>query len=91
MSGWKREKRKRKPEQNGLAKLTVRRPSEIVAMQFSPSDLLLENGYLVKGDSLAICGAGGVGKSRLCTQLLIAVVTGRDSSGGRHMEKAPVG
>ena len=50
-------------------------------MQFSPSDLLLENGYLVKGDSLAICGAGGVGKSRLSTQLLIAVVTGRDFIG----------
>ena len=69
------------PEEKGPPPLTVRRPSEIVAMQFSPSDLLLENGYLVKGDSLAICGAGGVGKSRLSTQLLMAVVTGRDFIG----------
>ena len=50
-------------------------------MQFSPSDLLLENGYLVKGDSLTICGAGGVGKSRLSMQLAIALVTGLEFLG----------
>jgi hypothetical protein len=43
------------PEEKGPPPLTVRRPSEIVAMQFSQSDFLLENGYLVKGDSLALC------------------------------------
>ena len=72
------------PEQEkskGPPALTVRRPSEIMAMEFSPSDFLLENAYLAKGDSLAICGAGGVGKSRLCTQLVIDLVTGRDFLG----------
>ena len=63
------------------APLTIRRPSEILNMMFSQDDFLLENGYLAKGDSLAICGAGGVGKSRLILQLMIALVTGRDFLG----------
>ena len=61
--------------------LTVRRPSEIMAMEFPESDILLENGYLAKGDSLAICGAGGIGKSRLELQLVFSLVTGRDFLG----------
>ena len=65
----------------GPAPLTIRKPSEIVAMEFPESDILLENGYLAKGDSLAICGAGGVGKSRLELQLVFSLVTGRDFLG----------
>ena len=45
------EKRKRE-----AAPLTVRRPSEILGMKFSPTDLLWGNGYLAKGDPIAICG-----------------------------------
>jgi RecA-family ATPase len=57
--------------------LTVRKPSEILAMEFSDEDFLLAGGYLSKGDPIAICGAAGVGKSRLSMQLIIALVTGR--------------
>jgi RecA-family ATPase len=61
-----------------FAALTVRRPSEILGMMFSPEDFILENGYLTKGDALAICGAAGVGKTRLSMQMVIAILTGRD-------------
>jgi hypothetical protein len=64
-----------------LAPLTIRKPSEILAMEFSQEDCLLENGYLAKGDPIAICGAPGVGKSRLYMQLTIALVTGRNFLG----------
>ena len=74
-------------KQNGFTKLTVRHPSEILAMEFPKDDLLLENEYLVKGDSLAICGAGGVGKSRLSMQLAIALVTGREFLGWKTRGK----
>jgi len=74
-------------KQNGFTKLTVRHPSEILAMEFPKDDLLLENGYLVKGDSLAMCGAGGVGKSRLSMQLAIALVTGREFLGWKTRGK----
>jgi RecA-family ATPase len=57
--------------------LTIRKPSEILAMEFSDEDFLLDGGYLAKGDPIAICGAPGVGKSRLSMQLIIALVTGR--------------
>ena len=48
-----------------------------MAMEFSDSDFILKNGYLTKGESLAICGAGGIGKSRLILQMLIDIITGR--------------
>ena len=50
-------------------------------MEFSPDDLVLQNGYLCKGDPLVICGAPAVGKSRLAMQLVISVITGRDFLG----------
>ena len=64
-----------------LDPLTIRQPFEILKMQFDDSDFLLRNGYLTKGDPLAICGAGGVGKSRLILQLIICIITGRDFVG----------
>lgn len=57
--------------------LTVRRPSEILAMQFDPSDFLLANGYLAKGNALTVVGAGGLGKSRLMLQMVICCTLGR--------------
>jgi AAA domain-containing protein len=64
-----------------MAALTLRRPLEILDIEFSPDDLVLQNGYLCKGDPLVICGAPAVGKSRLAMQLVISVITGRDFLG----------
>lgn len=64
-----------------LKPLTTRTPSEILSMAFDPADLLLDNGYLMKGNSIAIVGAGGVGKSRLVMQLAVACVLGRQFVG----------
>jgi len=60
-----------------LKPLTTRKPSEILSMAFDPADLLLDNGYLVKGNPVAIVGAGGLGKSRFVMQLAVACVLGR--------------
>ena len=57
--------------------LSIRQPFDIIAMEFDDSDFLLKNGYLSRGDRLAICGAADIGKSRLILQLLIAIITGR--------------
>ena len=65
------------PNGSKMEPLSVRRVSEIMAMEFSDSDFILKNGYLTKGESLAICGAGGIGKSRLILQMLIDIITGR--------------
>jgi hypothetical protein len=55
---------------------TVRDPEEILALQFSPDDILLSNGYVARGDSTTFCGAPGVGKSRLSNQLAICCALG---------------
>ena len=70
-----------------FAALTVRRLSEILQMTFSPDDFILENGYVAKGDAIAICGAAGVGKTRLCMQMVIALLTGRDFLGWKTRGK----
>lgn len=64
-------------DQRVLPPLSIRKPSEILSMKFDPSDLLLENGYLTKGNSLVIAGAGGVGKSRFVMQMAIHSVLGK--------------
>jgi len=61
--------------------LTIRTVDEILAMQFDPDDLILSNGYLVRGERTSVCGMGGVGKSRLITQLALCCRTGRDFLG----------
>jgi hypothetical protein len=61
--------------------LTIRTIDEILAMKFDPADLILPNGYLVLGERTAICGMGGVGKSRLVMQLALCCRTGRDFLG----------
>jgi hypothetical protein len=75
------------PEKKPFASLTVRRPSEILAMTFSPNDFILENGYVAKGDPVALCGAAGVGKSRLCMQMVISFLTGRNFLGWKTRGK----
>jgi AAA domain len=56
--------------------LTIRTPREILEMRFDPNDRLLANGYLTKGNSLALVGAGGIGKSRVVMQMAIACILG---------------
>jgi hypothetical protein len=57
--------------------LSFRRLRDILAMQFDDADFVLRNGYLTKGEACAICGAGSIGKSRLVSQLIRDMLTGR--------------
>lgn len=61
--------------------LSVRKPSEILAMEFHPDDLYLFNGVLAKGQPATILGSGGVGKSRFVLQVAAAMITGREFLG----------
>lgn len=63
------------------APLTLRSIGEILKMTFDDSELVLSNGYLALGERTAICGMGGVGKSRLTMQLALCCRTGRDFLG----------
>ena len=70
------------PEQlSPRLRLTFRKPLEILAMQFDPSDAVIENGYLEKGSPIAVCGIGGIGKSRIAMQMAIAIALGRSFFG----------
>jgi hypothetical protein len=61
--------------------LTIRTIDEILAMEFDPADLILPNGYLTAGDLTAICGIGGIGKSRLTMQFAMCCRAERDFLG----------
>jgi hypothetical protein len=61
--------------------LTIRTIGEILEMSFNEKELILTNGYLAKGERTAICGMGGVGKSRLIMQLALYCRTGREFLG----------
>ena len=60
------------------APLTIRTIDEIFEMTFDPADLILPNGYLTAGDPTAICGPGGIGKTRLTMHLAMCCRAGRD-------------
>jgi hypothetical protein len=60
-----------------LKPLSVRSPSEILSFKFDPSDSLLPNGYLMKGNPLSLVGMGGIGKSRVVMQLAIHCIIGK--------------
>ena len=68
-------------ERTGPSPLTVRCASEILSMNFSPSNCLWANGYLNKGDPMAVCGPPSVGKSRFVMQMLIALILGLEFLG----------
>lgn len=61
--------------------LSIRSIDEILAMTFDDAELILSNGYLAPGEGTAICGMGGVGKSRLVMQLALCCRAGRDFLG----------
>jgi hypothetical protein len=61
--------------------LTIRTIGEILEMSFDDKELVLTNGYLALGERTAICGMGGVGKSRLTMQLALFCRAGRDFLG----------
>ena len=58
-------------QQKPTTPYSLRRPSEILAMEFDPADNLLGDFLLSRGASLAILGQGGVGKSFLVLQLAV--------------------
>jgi hypothetical protein len=60
------------------AKLTLRSPDEILAMQFDDSDIICGDRLIAKAQSFVMAGAGGLGKSRLLIQLAASVVTRRE-------------
>jgi hypothetical protein len=57
--------------------LTLRTVREIMGMTFPECDLVWKNGYLEKGQKAAWCGMGGVGKSRLATQMAVCTRLGQ--------------
>lgn len=61
--------------------LTIRSIGEILTMTFDDSELILTNGYLALGERTAICGMGGIGKSRLTMQLALCCRAGREFLG----------
>lgn len=52
-------------------RLSFRTPDEILAMEFDDSDIILGDRLLAETQGLSLCGAGGVGKSRLVLQLAV--------------------
>src|SRR5260370_15672967 len=58
--------------------LTIRTIDEILAMRFDPNDSIVKNGYFTAGDLTAICGPGGVGKSRLAMQFALDCRAGQN-------------
>ncbi|PWT82945.1 MAG: hypothetical protein C5B58_07310 [Acidobacteria bacterium] len=71
------------PSVNGQhrAPLTVRTIDEILAMTFDEADLILPNGYATKSDLTALCGMGGIGKTRLTMQFALCCRAERDFLG----------
>lgn len=61
-----------------LVKLSVRKPGELLNMQFDDSDILLGDRVLAKGQFLVIAGQAGIGKSRFGLQLAVDSILSRD-------------
>jgi archaellum biogenesis ATPase FlaH len=70
---------------NGLVKsrngLSNRSLSEIITMKFDPTDRIIGDKLLTKGNPFTMIGASGVGKSRLSIQLSFCCVTSRQFIG----------
>jgi hypothetical protein len=61
--------------------LTIRSIDEILEMSFDDKELILTNGYMARGERTAMCGMGGVGKSRLVMHMALCCRAGRDFLG----------
>lgn len=70
-------------EKNGHSEhaLSIRTPNELINMVFDETDCLLGDRLLARGQPMTILAQGGTGKSRLVTQLLACIVTGREFIG----------
>jgi hypothetical protein len=66
-------------ESSGSAPLNLssRTANEILALKFSPDDIFMADGLLAAKQGLAFLGPGGVGKSRLGTQVAICTILGQ--------------
>ena len=58
------------------SKLTIWTPSQFLAYEDDPQDIVLSNGYLEKGSPCVLCGPPGIGKSRLILQLAVKSILG---------------
>lgn len=59
-------------------KLSIRRPGDLLKMQFDDSDILLGDRVLAKSQFLVIAGQAGIGKSRFALQLAVDSILNRD-------------
>jgi RecA-family ATPase len=57
-------------------RLTIWTPSQFLAYEDDPQDILLSNGYIEKGSPVSFCGPPGIGKSRIILQLAICSILG---------------
>ena len=71
----------RKAGSLGGQTLSVRRPDDLLSMEFDASDNMLADRVLAKGQFMTLLGPGGIGKSRLAIQLAISSITGRNFVG----------
>ena len=60
---------------------SVLNPDQITAMESNPADCILGDFLIAKGQPLVIAGEGGLGKSRLVTQMVTHCVINRDIFG----------
>jgi hypothetical protein len=56
--------------------LSIRTPDELLAMEFDDEDCILGDRLLAHGQSIVIAGQGGLGKSRLLLQFIVACRAG---------------
>lgn len=57
--------------------MSIRSPNAILALPLDKLACMLGDWLLAKGQALVIAGVGGVGKTRLLLQLLVALILGR--------------
>lgn len=60
------------------ALLSILSTTEILNYQLSDNDQILQDRLFSVGGSMSILGPGGIGKSRLVMQMLIAIILGRE-------------
>ena len=61
--------------------MTIWTPSQFLAYEDDPQDIVLSNGYLGKGSPCVLCGPPGIGKSRIILQMAIKSVLGQEFLG----------